>query len=164
MIEGVLLVRLRQIADERGRVMHMLRKDSPLFEKFGEVYFSEIMPGVVKAWKRHKQMTQLITVPIGRVRIVIYDDREGSGTFGRSQTIEIGRDNYQLVKIPPMLWYGFQGISQSPALIANCPNLPHDPAEAEKVTLDDIRIPYQWPTMSEELETDSKKTISKEIS
>ena len=46
MIEGVILTPLKQISDERGKVMHMLRwKDSPVFSKFGEIYFSCTYPG-----------------------------------------------------------------------------------------------------------------------
>ncbi len=48
-IAGVIIRPLTQIADNRGAVLHMMRNDSELYEKFGEVYFSEILPGVVKA-------------------------------------------------------------------------------------------------------------------
>ena len=37
MIDGVILTPLRQIFDERGKVMHMLREDSPVFSRFGEI-------------------------------------------------------------------------------------------------------------------------------
>ncbi len=40
MIEGVLVVPLRKIPDERGMVMHMLRTDAEHFQQFGEIYFS----------------------------------------------------------------------------------------------------------------------------
>ena len=39
MIEGVKITKLKQIFDERGKVMHMLRNDSEIFQKFGEIYF-----------------------------------------------------------------------------------------------------------------------------
>ena len=42
MIDGVLVKQLSQIADERGKIMHMLRADEPHFEKFGEIYFSVV--------------------------------------------------------------------------------------------------------------------------
>ena len=48
MIQGVKFKLLKKICDERGAVMHMLRCDDPEFEKFGEIYFSCIYPGVVK--------------------------------------------------------------------------------------------------------------------
>ena len=50
MIDGVKTTPLRQIFDERGKIMHMMSSHSPLFEIFGGIYFSFSYPGVVKAW------------------------------------------------------------------------------------------------------------------
>jgi len=144
MIEGVVIAPLRQIPDERGKVMHMLRADSPLFKKFGEIYFSTVNPGTVKAWKRHRLMTLHYAVPIGNIKVVIYDDREGSRTKGEVQEIYMGEDNYCLLRIPPMLWSGFEGMSPYPSLIANCTDLPHDPAEVDRLDPQDKTIPYRW--------------------
>jgi len=143
-IEGVIVEELKQIPDERGRVMHMMRADNPLFEKFGEIYFSEILPGVVKAWKRHKMMTQLLAVPVGMIKLVIYDDREDSKSKDKFEVLEIGRDNYQLVMIRPKLWYGFKCISGNSALVANCTDFPHDPDEYETKAPNANTLPYQW--------------------
>lgn len=146
-VSGVRVRPLRIFEDERGAVLHMLRSDSPEFDHFGEIYFSEVRPGVVKAWKRHLRMTQRFAVPAGRMRLVIHDDRQGSATTGATMTIELGRpDAYVLVTVPPLVWYGFAALGDQPALMANCSNLPHDPAEAEQ--LDPVaaagRIPYVW--------------------
>lgn len=144
-IEGVTLSELRQIGDERGTLLHMLRSDAPEFTRFGECYFSEVLPGAIKAWKRHRAQTQNLAVPAGRIRIVIYDDREGSATRGQMQALELGRpDAYLRLRIPPGLWYGFSCISPTPALLANCADLPHDPAEGEQCPADDPTIPYRW--------------------
>lgn len=144
MIEGVVIEPLKQIPDERGKVMHMLRADSPLFTEFGEIYFSVVNPNVVKAWKRHKKMTLHYAVPVGNIKVVIYDDRAGSKTKGEIQEIYIGQDNYCLLIIPPMLWSGFKGISAFPSLIANCTDMPHDPTEVERTDPSDKKIPYDW--------------------
>ena len=144
MIEGIITQNLHQIIDERGRVMHMLRADNSLFEKFGEIYFSEILPGVTKAWKRHKRMTQLFAVPVGMIRLVIYDDRERSKSNGELIALDVGRDSYRLVKIPSLLWYGFKCISEEPALIANCTDVPHDPEEVERRDSNDPMMRYTW--------------------
>lgn len=143
-IEGVIIRELKQIIDERGRVMHMLRVDNPLFERFGEIYFSEVLPGVVKAWKWHRDRTQILSVPIGKITLVIYDNREYSKSKGSLKSLDIGRDNYQLIKIPPKLWYGFKCISDHPALLANFTDLPHVPDEGESRDPYDSYIPYQW--------------------
>ena len=144
MIEGVLVQELKQIADERGRVMRMLRVDDSVFEKFGEIYFSEVLPRVIKAWNRHKRMSQLFAVPVGKIRLVIYDDREMSKSKGNLKALEIGRDHYQLVKIPPNLWYGFKCTSEHPALLVNCTDLPHDPQEIQRLDPFSTEIPYTW--------------------
>ena len=144
MIEGVIIEPLKQFIDERGRVMHMMRADSPLFIKFGEIYFSIVNPGMIKAWKRHLKMTQHFTVPVGKIKLVLFDIRNDSSTSGNMDILEIGEGNYCLVKIPPLLWYGFQGISPSPSLIANCTDIPHDPNEIEHLELHDKQIPYDW--------------------
>jgi dTDP-4-dehydrorhamnose 3,5-epimerase len=145
LIEGVTLTVLRQISDERGAVLHMLRCDAPEFSRFGECYFSEVLPGAIKAWKRHRAQTQNLAVPIGRIRMVIHDDREGSATRGQLQVLELGRpDAYLRLRIVPGLWYGFSCISATPALLANCADLLHDPAESDLRPLNDPRIPYHW--------------------
>ena len=144
-IDGVIVQPLKQIADNRGSVLHMMSKDSELFDQFGEVYFSEIHPGMVKAWKRHKNQTQNLAIPVNRIRLVIYDARSHSPSKGNLVEYTLGRpDHYSLIQIPPMLWYGFQTLGDQTALIANCADQPHDPAEAESLPADSKQIPYQW--------------------
>lgn len=144
-IDGVIITELRQIGDERGAVLHMLRCDAPEFVRFGECYFSEVLPSAVKAWKRHRAQTQNLAVPTGRIRLAIYDDREQSPTRGQVLALEMGRPNaYLRVKVPPGLWYGFTCISATPALLANCADLPHDPSDNEVRPVNDPRIPYAW--------------------
>jgi dTDP-4-dehydrorhamnose 3,5-epimerase len=141
-IEGLLLTPLRVIADDRGAVLHMLRADAAEFTRFGECYFSEINPGAIKAWKRHRVQTQNLAVPVGRIRVAVYDARPDSRTHRHWEVIEIGRpDAYARLSIPPRLWYGFIGLGTTVALIANCADAPHDPGEAETVALDALEPP-----------------------
>ncbi|BCB96306.1 dTDP-4-dehydrorhamnose 3,5-epimerase [Dissulfurispira thermophila] len=149
MIDGVVIQPLKQIIDERGKVMHMIRSDSPLFTKFGEIYFSIVNPGAVKAWKRHLRMTQHFAVPVGKIKLVIYDDRLNSVSRKKIEILEIGEDNYHLVRIPPLLWYGFKGISKEFALVANCTDMPHEPVESEHIDPYDKKIPYNWNSSDE---------------
>ena len=144
-IVGVRLSKLRQIKDERGSVLHMLRSDAADFIRFGECYFSEILPGATKAWKRHRAQTQTLAVPVGRIRMVMFDGREGSATRRLLQILELGRpDAYLRLRIPPGVWYGFTCLSHNPALLVNCPDLLHDPDDIDICLLDDPMIPYNW--------------------
>lgn len=144
MIDGVVIQTLKQIEDERGKVMHMLRSDSPLFERFGEIYFSIVNPGAVKAWKLHQKMTLNLAVPVGEIKLVLYDNRSDSSTKGKVQEFIVGENNYCLIRIPPMIWNGFQGIASYQSVIANCATLPHDSSEVIRMAPLDNCIPYNW--------------------
>lgn len=146
-IAGVWLQPLGIIQTEGGPVLHMLKQGYALTpeSRYGEIYFSEIFPGCVKAWKRHKRQTQLFAVPAGEIRISLYDTRTDSPTFGNIFSTQLGRpDNYRLLSIPPDVWYGFKAISSISALICNCADLPHDPREAERLPPNSDLIPYSW--------------------
>jgi dTDP-4-dehydrorhamnose 3,5-epimerase len=144
MIEGVIITPLKQIVDERGKVMHMLRSDSKQFEKFGEIYFSCVNPGAIKAWHIHQTMTLNYAVPHGRIKLVLYDDRPKSRTKGEIQEIVLGPDDYKLVTIPPRIWNGFSGLGSEMSIVANCATIPHDPKEIERLDPNDRKIPHRW--------------------
>ena len=93
MIDGVQVVPLKRIPDERGTVMHMLRATDPHFKQFGEIYFSTIYPGVIKGWHRHEVMTLNYACVSGRIKLVLYDDREDSNTRGELMEIFLGPDH-----------------------------------------------------------------------
>lgn len=143
-IEGVQVVPLRRIPDERGTVYHMLKRTDPHFKEFGEIYFSTVYPGVVKAWHRHREMTLNYACVSGRVKLVLYDEREGSPTRGNLLEVFLGEDNYALVVIPPNVWNGFKGMSAPHAIIANCCTHPHDPARSIRLDPFSDHIPYEW--------------------
>ena len=142
MIKGVQEKALKQIADDRGKIMHMIRATDPDFKRFGEIYFSWINPGIVKGWHKHSVTTVNFAVPVGQVKIVIFDDRKNSQTKNQTQEFVLGPDHYKLLTIAPGLWYGFSSLSKDPAMIANCASHPHDPDESEKRALDEIN--YDW--------------------
>ena len=144
MIEGVQVVPLKRIPDERGTVMHMLRSTDPHFVQFGEIYFSTIYPGVIKGWHLHELMTLNYACVSGRIKLVLYDDREDSNTRGELMEIFLGPDHYSLVQIPPRVWNGFKGIGDRMAIVANCSTHPHDPSKTQRLDPSDTRIPYDW--------------------
>lgn len=144
MIEGVTITPLRQIFDERGKVMHMLREDSPIFSRFGEIYFSCTYPGAIKAWHLHKQMTLNYAVIHGQIKCVLYDDRPASSTHGQIDELFLSPENYCLVTVPPLVWNGFKGIGDEISIVANCSSIPHDPQEILRKSAFDNSIPYDW--------------------
>jgi dTDP-4-dehydrorhamnose 3,5-epimerase len=148
-IQDVRVVPLRRIPDERGTVYHMLRCTDPHFVEFGEIYFSSIYPGVIKGWHKHREMTLNYACIFGRVKVVLYDDREGSPTKGNLTEVFLGPDNYSLVIIPPEVWNGVKGMSRPYSIVANCCTHTHDPSRSIRLDPFSNKIPYDWNLKNE---------------
>lgn len=144
MIDGVEIRPLKQILDERGKVMKMLSVNDPHFDKFGEIYFSTVYPGVVKGWHMHKEMTLNYAVVSGTIKLVLYDGRESSPTRGEVQEIFTGEHDYKLISIPPLVVNGFKGVGPDVAIVANCCDIPHRPDEIVRYDPHTNDIPYEW--------------------
>ncbi len=143
-IDGVIITPLRQIIDERGKIMHMLRSDDDQFSAFGEIYFSFTHPGVVKAWHQHLQMSLNYAVIQGCIKCVLYDNREGSFSKGVVEEHFMSPDNYYLLTVPPLIWNGWKAVGNDTALVANCASMPHSTKEINRMPPDANEIPYDW--------------------
>ena len=141
MIDGVRISPRRVVEDPRGDVLHMLKRTDEVFTQFGEVYFSKILPGQQKAWRRHREATSQLAVPVGTVHFVLLDDRATSPTRGERADVTIGETSYSLLTIPPMVWYAFENPGTATALIGSCSSLPYDPNESDRRELTDPVMP-----------------------
>lgn len=148
-IDGVVIKKLNRIPDERGCIYHMLKKEDPGFNGFGEIYFSTVYPGVIKGWHLHKEMELNYAVIYGNIKLVLYDERKDSATKGNLMEIFMGNINYLLVKIPSLVWNGFKGIGITEAIVANCTTLSHRPNEIERLDPLSSKIPYDWNLRNE---------------
>ena len=144
MIDGVKIVPLRQIVDERGKIMHMLKATDEHFQTFGEIYFSCSWPGAVKAWHVHRTMTLNNAVISGRAKLVMYDLREDSPTKGELQEVFFGEDNYVLLQMPPGIANGYKAYGDKMVILANAASEPHDPDEIWRIDPFSGEIPYDW--------------------
>ena len=143
-IEGIKVTPLKIIKDHRGSVMHMIRNDNEVFEEFGEIYFSTIFENKIKAWHLHKEATLNYACVFGKVKLVLFDERKTSKTYGEYQELFLSLDNYSLITIPPNIWNGFKGMNKESSIIANCLNLPHNEKEMVRLEIDDMRFNYKW--------------------
>tara|TARA_B100000035_G_scaffold315397_1_gene335794 strand:- start:2608 stop:3042 length:435 start_codon:yes stop_codon:yes gene_type:complete len=144
MINGIKISKLKIISDDRGKVMHMLRNDSPVFKSFGEVYFSTIYENKIKAWHLHKESYLNYACVVGEVKLVLFDDRKESDTVNQYQEIFLSPNDYFLVTIPPNVWNGFKGIGKKESIIANCLTLPHNEKEMVRKDPKDNYFSYNW--------------------
>ena len=144
MIYDVKITPLKIISDSRGKVMHMLRTDSQVFEKFGEIYFSTIYHQSIKGWHLHKESTLNYVCIKGKVKLVLFDNRKESSTKGVYQELILSPEDYFLVTVPPNIWNGFKGLDKTESIIANCLTLPHDEKEMVRKDSFDKSFNYKW--------------------
>ena len=146
MIEGVKVKKLKVIADGRGRLMEILRSDDEVFEKFGQVYMTTVLPGVVKAWHYHRKQTDNFTCIRGKIRLGLYDSRESSPTFGRAEEHILSLEEPALVQIPPEVYHGFKCVGDDEAVVINTVTLPYNREKPDEYRLDayDNDIPFDW--------------------
>ena len=140
MIKDVVITKLDIIGTLGGSVMHAMKESSTGYAGFGEAYFSQVDKGAIKAWKRHKKMTLNLVVPVGEIRFVLFDDREVSNT--QFQEIIISKDNYCRLTVPPMVWMGFQGLSNDGSTLLNVANIEHAPGEVNRIKINEIN--FDW--------------------
>ena len=126
-MQGVKFYKLRRIAVPGGDVFHGLKRSDEGFSGFGEVYFSFVLSGNRKGWKKHRRMSLNLVVPIGEVDFYIHDE-----VLAETLKIRVGRSNYGRLSVRPGLWVAFEGVGAGENLIANVASIEHDPDEAEQ--------------------------------
>ena len=123
-IDGVQVKPLKVIADERGRLFEILRRDDPIFTQFGQAYCTTVDFGVVKGWHLHKRQIDNFVCVSGMIKLALYDGREGSPTRGMVNEFFLGVHQPQLVQIPALVHHGFKGISPEEALKRHLAKVP----------------------------------------
>ena len=115
-IEGVEVVSLRRFNDdvgaitEIGRLAAGMHGQLPGFEAV-QINYSEIEPGVIKAFHMHHRQTDVWYVPpCDRLLLVLHDCRAGSPTEEATMRFVLGDGNSQLVRIPPGVAHGCRNI------------------------------------------------------
>ncbi len=146
MIEGVVVKPLKWIPDERGRLMEVLRADDALFERFGQVYVTTVFQGIVKGWHYHKQQTDHFACVAGMIKLVLYDNRSASTTKGETNEFFLGIYQPLLVKVPPLVLHGFQGVSDGESIVMNVPTYPYQHQQPDEYRVDpqSAEVPYDW--------------------
>ena len=71
-----------------------------------------------------------LIVPIGKVQFIFYDENKNL-----LKNLMIGEENYSRITVPPMIWFGFKGVSLDTSYILNISNEIHDPLEVERKPL-----------------------------
>ena len=139
-LADIIVTPFMRIPTAGGDVMHALKNSDNGFNGFGEVYFSWVERGTIKAWKCHQHMTLNLVVPLGEISFVFHiKDQENC-----FRTENIGEEQYVRLTVPPGIWFGFQGRGSGQSLLMNLADMAHDPDEVLRKKTSEIV--YNWST------------------
>ena len=137
-LDDIIVTPLKRIPTDGGDVLHAIKKSDNGFNGFGEIYFSWVEQGVIKAWKLHKRMTMNLVVPLGKVRFVFH--------LANPQNVirveSIGMESYARLTVPPGVWFGFQGEASGNSLLTNVADMVHDPEEVVQKSISEFT--FDW--------------------
>jgi len=137
-LDDIIVTPLKRIPTVGGDVMHGLKKSDNGFNGFGEVYFSWVEQGAIKAWKCHQRMTLNLIVPVGEVSFVFHLTNQKNNF----RTENIGEERYVRLTVPPGIWFGFRGRGYGQSLLMNLADMVHDPDEILRETT--YEFTYNW--------------------
>jgi dTDP-4-dehydrorhamnose 3,5-epimerase len=139
-INGVIITPLKRIKNPKGDIYHAMKASADGYAGFGEAYFSTVYKDDIKGWKKHTRMSINLVVPIGAMRFVIYDDREGSTTKGQYFDVTLSADNYARLTVTPGLWMAFQGVGEGVNMLLNMASIEHNSDEAINCDLSEFKF------------------------
>ncbi|MEM4268198.1 MAG: dTDP-4-dehydrorhamnose 3,5-epimerase family protein [Candidatus Woesearchaeota archaeon] len=148
MLKNVVVKNLITHCDDRGYFREILRCDDNLLKKFGQSSATLTYPGVIKAFHYHKKQDDLWYVAAGMAQVVLYDLRENSPTFGKTQVIYAGEENPVLIFIPAGVAHGYRVIGTKPVLLIYHSSEPYNRENPDEMRLpfDDPSIGFNWTT------------------
>ena len=146
-IDGVEVIELRLHSDDGGSLTELVRlgdgrAEAPAGFTARQVNYSEVEPGVIKAFHLHARQTDVWYVPPGdRMLVVLVDVRQGSRTEGVRQRLTLGAGTSRLLRIPPGVAHGVQNLGRATGRIIYFTDLHFS---AEPSTSDEGRLPWDY--------------------
>ncbi|OUW21787.1 MAG: hypothetical protein CBD21_00190 [bacterium TMED161] len=135
-MDEISIKNLSIINNKKGDILKGFLKSDNKTINVKEVYFSEINPKQIKAWKKHNKMTSNLIAVKGEIKIVV---QKKDKSF---VTEIISKKNYKMISIPPNFWFGFQCISTEAGMLVNISNEEHDDLESDQLDIE--KILFDW--------------------
>ena len=146
-IEGVVVREVLHVPRDHGVITEMYRPEwDPTGQPLVHIYQSRLFPGAIGAWSCHMKSIDRLFVNQGHLKIVLFDGREHSNTYGVVMELHVGDVRPAFLIIPVGIWHGLQNLGSSDALLLNFPTLAYDYENPDHYRLpyDTDQIPYSW--------------------
>ena len=146
-IDGVFVREVKHVPRDHGVITEVFRTEwDPTGLPVVQVYQSRLYPAAIGAWSCHARTVDRLFVNQGHLKVVLFDGREESPTFGRVMELHTGDARPAFVVIPIGVWHGLQNLGAYDALVLNCPTRGYDYEDPDhyRLPFDSPEIPYSW--------------------
>jgi dTDP-4-dehydrorhamnose 3,5-epimerase len=146
-IDGVRLVELKRFSDDGGSLTELVRLVDGTPESLAgftvrQMNYSEMEPGVIKAYHLHARQTDVWYVPPSdRMLVSLLDVREASPTKDARMRIMLGAGASRLLRIPPGVAHGVRNVGSATSRIIYFTDLHFSPDPA---ACDEGRLPWDY--------------------
>lgn len=146
-IDGVVAREVLHVPRDHGIITETYRAEwDPTGLPVVHVYQSRLFPGAIGAWSCHAKSVDRLFVNQGHLKVVLFDGREDSPTFGRVHELFVGDARPTFLVLPTGIWHGLQNLGTSDALVLNYPTHAYDYEDPDhwRLPYDTEQIPYTW--------------------
>lgn len=146
-IDGVVAREVLHVLRDHGVITETFRPEwDPTGLPIVHVYQSRLFPGAIGAWSCHTKTVDRVFVNQGHLKVVLFDGREESPTFGKVSELFVGDARPTFLVIPVGVWHGLQNLGSSDALVLNYPTnaYRYDDPDHWRLPYDTDQIPYRW--------------------
>lgn len=148
LIEGVQVKEVKNVITKSGGILtEVFRRDWD----FGgthvdQIFHRVIEKGGISGWHMHVFTTDRLFIVSGLIKIVLYDARKGSESFGRINEFCFGPVRPALVIIPPGIWHAVQNLNGGTSSLLNAPDKAYDYEDPDhwRLPIDTQSIPYKF--------------------
>lgn len=145
MIQDVYTKKVIKHVDERGFFAELVKSGEKTFHEVLQTSYSETKSGVVKAWHIHDYW-EIWCIIKGRAKVVLYDMRPDSKTYGQTQVIYTGEDNMLVISIPGNVAHGYKVIGRKNLGIIYHSARAYNPKNKtiREIPFDEATINFDW--------------------
>lgn len=146
-IDGVIAREVLHVPRDHGVITETYRAEwDPTGLPVVHVYQSRLFPGAIGAWSCHAKSIDRLFCNQGHLKVVLFDGREESRTFGRVYELFVGDARPTFIILPTGIWHGLQNLGTNDALVLNYPTRAYDYEDPDhwRLPYDTDQIPYTW--------------------
>jgi dTDP-4-dehydrorhamnose 3,5-epimerase len=146
-IENVVIREVLHVPRDHGVITETFRPEwDPTGQPIVHVYQSRLYPGAIGAWSCHAKSVDRLFVNQGHLKVVLFDGREESRTFGRIVELHVGDARPAFIVLPTGIWHGLQNLGSTDALVLNYPTHAYHYEDPDhwRLPYDTEQIPYTW--------------------